>query len=98
LRSEARRAQQRREPYRQRRPIIFRQRQQRRVAPHVRRPTRNFLACYSQRFVVVADFQRRETILADRTRLIAPALSALTTAQFVPRHGLLFPSSSRGKI
>jgi len=33
--------------------------------------------------VVVGDFQGRETVFADRLRLVAPALAALTAAQFV---------------
>src|SRR5271165_737643 len=63
------------------------------VAPHVRRPLGNARSCESslgaQRVVVVGNFQRRETVVADGAGLVAPGPSAFPAPQFVVRHGLL---------
>src|SRR5579864_3509628 len=58
------------------------------VAPHVRRPLGNALAANrpAQGVIVVGNFQRRETVVADGTGLVSPCPSAFPAPQFVVRH------------
>src|SRR6185369_6677520 len=74
------------ESYWQRRLEILRKWQQGRIPPDVARSGSDSFASEfartANRIVVVKNFQRRETLFANRFRRIAPALVAFPTAQF----------------
>src|SRR3979411_3162788 len=91
---------QRRKANRQRRLEPLGQRQQFRISPHVRRPLGNPLT--SERsadrrgadgVIVRGNFQRRETIVADRAGLVSPGSAAFPATQFVSRHHALSSSA-----
>ena len=94
-RSQTRSLKQRRESDGESRLEARRQRQQFGIAPHVRRALRNAFPAglyfvnraLGERglngIVVVSDFERRETLVADRPRLVAPTSSTFPTTQFV---------------
>ena len=85
LLGQTRRLQQRRESGGHGGLVILRQRQQSRIAPHAGRALGDLLAgkAWTDGLVIVENFQRRETIVADRAGLVSPALAAFATAQFV---------------
>ena len=85
LRAQSRRANQRGEPYGQRRLKARRQRQQLAIAPNIRSTRGKQFArdARSKRIVIVGDFERRETVFADTAGLIAPSFAAFAAAEFV---------------
>ena len=88
--SKMRRLEQRREPYWQSWFKALGEGQKLSVAPHVRGPLGNALASErslaADRVIVVSNFQRRETLIADRTGLVSPGSTAFPTSEFVVRH------------
>src|SRR5882724_11923379 len=77
--------------------VTIGQRQQIGVAPHAGRTLRNAFASKARTngFVIVENFQRRETLVTNRLGNISVRLAALATAQFELRH---FGSISVGPL
>src|SRR5215469_1841471 len=72
--------------------VIRRERQQLRVAPHVRWALGNSLASKVYRLIVITDFEGRKAILANRPGRVPPALLAFPAPQLV-LHGSLASAS-----